>query len=88
MKRIALIFTCFLINVFCIFSQENKITKVFVLAGQSNMEGAADALDLTEVDLEDLKIAQKNILLAYNGSKPKPLHVTIPEDWKKKKIQA
>ena len=87
MKRIALIFTCFLINVFCIFSQENKITKVFVLAGQSNMEGAADALDLTEVDLEDLKIAQKNILLAYNGSKPKPLHVTIPADWKKKKYK-
>ena len=87
MKRIGLIFTFFLISVFCVFSQESNITKVFILAGQSNMEGAADAVELSSIDLEDLKRAQKNVLLAYNGGDPKPLHVTIPADWKKKKYK-
>ena len=87
MKRISLIFACFLISVFYVFSQESEITKVFILAGQSNMEGAADAVELSSADLEDLQIAKKNILLAYNGGKPKPLHVTVPADWKKKKYK-
>ena len=41
------------------------------------MEGAADAVELSPADLEDLQKAKKNILLAYNGSRPKPLHVNF-----------
>ena len=63
MKRIGLIFTFFLISVFCVFSQESNITKVFILAGQSNMEGAADAVELSSIDLEDLKRAQTKLTL-------------------------
>ena len=59
MKRISLIFTFFLVSVFCVFSQESEITKVFILAGQSNMEGAADAVELSPADLEDLQKAKK-----------------------------
>ena len=33
------------------------------------MEGAADAVELSPADLEDLQKAKKNILLAYNGGR-------------------
>ena len=88
MKRFSIILFVFIAAPWFCFPQEtNTTTSVFILAGQSNMEGAADAVDLTKVDLEDLKRAQKNILLAYNGSRPKPLNITIPPDWKKKKYK-
>ena len=67
MKKISLIFACFLISVFYVFSQESNITKVFILAGQSNMEGAADAVKLSSIDLEDLKRAQKTLnIICFN----------------------
>ena len=88
MKRFSIILFVFIAAPWFCFPQEtNTTTSVFILAGQSNMEGAADAVDLTKVDLEDLKRAQKNILLAYNGGRPKPLNITIPPDWKKKKYK-
>lgn len=55
---------------------ENKKTKVFLLAGQSNMDGRAKASDLSEIDKERLKKAQKNVTLYYNFDDGKPLHVT------------
>jgi len=65
---------------------DDKIN-VFILAGQSNMAGAADASELSELDLQDLKNAQKNISFVYNGNKTIPLDITIPSDWKKKKYK-
>lgn len=60
---------------------------VFILAGQSNMAGAADASNLTSIDLIDLENAQKNISFVYNGNKSIPLNVISPPDWKRKKFQ-
>ena len=60
---------------------------VFILAGQSNMAGAADASNLSNVDLKDLEKAKENVSFVYNGNEAIPLNVTIPADWKKKKFE-
>ncbi|MDC1108832.1 sialate O-acetylesterase [Flavobacteriaceae bacterium] len=65
---------------------DDKIN-VFIFAGQSNMAGAADASNLSNVDLIDLEKAKENVSFVYNGNKAVPLNVTIPADWKKKKFQ-
>ena len=65
---------------------DDKIN-VFILAGQSNMTGAADASNLSKVDLKDLENAKKNVSFIYNGNDAVPLNITIPADWKKKKFQ-
>ena len=60
---------------------------VFILAGQSNMAGAADASYLSNVDVKDLEKAKENVSFVYNGNEAIPLNVTIPADWKKKKFE-
>ena len=60
---------------------------VFILAGQSNMAGAADASNLSNVDLKDLENAKENVSFVENGNEAVPLNVTIPPDWKKKKFE-
>ena len=60
---------------------------VFILAGQSNMVGAADASNLSNVDLKDLENAKENVSFVENGNEAVPLNVTIPPDWKKKKFK-
>ena len=60
---------------------------VFILAGQSNMVGAADASNLSNVDLKDLENAKENVSFVENGNEAVPLNVTIPPDWKKKKFE-
>lgn len=52
--------------------------KVFLLAGQSNMDGRGDGSKLSQQDLLALKRAQKNVLFAYNGKAAEPLYVTTP----------
>ena len=42
--------------------------KVFLLAGQSNMDGRGDASKLTLQDYQELELAQKNIRYYYKGS--------------------
>jgi hypothetical protein len=63
---------------------ENRKTKVFLLAGQSNMDGRAKASDLSEIDKKRLNKAQKNVTLYYNFDEGKPLHITKSSDYIKK----
>lgn len=65
---------------------DDKIN-VFIFAGQSNMAGAANASNLTKVDVKDLENAQRNISFVNNGNKSIPLNVTTPPAWKRKKFQ-
>ena len=76
---------------------DDKIN-VFIFAGQSNMVGsdskvrdiknfAANASNLTKVDVKDLENAQRNISFVNNGNKSIPLNVTTPPAWKRKKFQ-
>ena len=65
---------------------DNKIN-VFIFAGQSNMAGAANASNLTKVDVKDLENAQRNISFVNNGNKSIPLNVTTPPAWKRNKFQ-
>ena len=51
-------------------------TKVFLLAGQSNMDGRAKASGLSEEDKDRLKKAQRNVTLYYNFGEGKPLDTT------------
>lgn len=53
-----------------------KKTKVFLLAGQSNMDGRARAFNLTKDDKARIKKAQHNVTLYYNHQKPVPLQAT------------
>ena len=54
----------------------SKKTKVFLLAGQSNMDGRAKASGLSEKDKLRLQKAQRNVTLFYNFSEGKPLDST------------
>ena len=47
-------------------SESAEKIKVFILAGQSNMEGRADANKLLPPDLEQLSEVQKKVQLAFN----------------------
>ena len=90
MKFIPKFLLIFFISYLSSYSQiqlsDDKIN-VFILAGQSNMAGAADASNLTKVDLKDLEKAKKNISFVYNGNNSTPLELTVPPDWKRKKFQ-
>lgn len=57
-------------------TEQTKKTKVFLLAGQSNMDGRAKASGLSEIDKQRLKKAQKNVTLYYNFNEGKPLDTT------------
>ena len=90
MKFIPNFLLIFFISYLSSYSQiqlsEDKIN-VFILAGQSNMAGAANAYNLTKLDIKDLENAQRNILFVNNGNKSIPLNVTTPPAWKRKKFQ-
>jgi hypothetical protein len=85
-KFLLLFFTGYLSCYSQVVLSDDKIN-VFILAGQSNMAGAADASNLTNVDLKDLEKAKENVSFVYNGNEAVPLNVTIPPDWKKKKFE-
>ena len=85
-KFLLLFFTGYLSCYSQVVLSDDKIN-VFILAGQSNMAGAADASNLSNVDLKDLEKAKENVSFVYNGNKAVPLNVTVPADWKKKKFQ-
>lgn len=77
-------------------SQDVKKTKVFLLAGQSNMDGRGAASSLTKDDLKQLAFAQKRIHFYYkgtvnNGKEPLiidgPLDVTDPWPFVKDKFR-
>lgn len=57
-------------------TESTKKTKVFLLAGQSNMDGRAKASGLSEVDKQRLKKAQNNVTLYYNFDEGNPLDTT------------
>ena len=90
MKLLSKFLLLFFIGNLSCYSQvvlsDDKIN-VFILAGQSNMTGAADASNLSKVDLKDLENAKENVSFVYNGKEAVPLNVTIPADWKKKKFE-
>jgi len=83
-----LIIICFFLGLTNINSQENKKTKVFLLAGQSNMDGRAKASGLSEIDKKRLKAAQNNVTLYYNFSEGKPLDTAKAEKHTGKKFGA
>lgn len=57
-----------------------KKIKVFLFAGQSNMEGRADGRKLTDEDQARLREAQKRVQLAFNREPIHPLDVVSPSD--------
>ena len=57
-----------------------KKIRVFIFAGQSNMEGRADGTKLSPEDKARLLDAQKRIQLAYNRQPIRPLDRVIPPD--------
>ncbi len=58
--------------------EPGKKIKVFLLAGQSNMEGRADGNKLNLQDRERLSRAQENVQLAFNNNPVCPLRVVKP----------
>lgn len=58
--------------------ESEKKIKVFLLAGQSNMEGRADASKLEPQDLERLSKVQEKVELAYNKEPIGPLRAVKP----------
>ena len=66
----SLVFTGFILiaTMLNVSAQQAKKIKVFLFAGQSNMDGRGDASMLTEEDLNGLSFAQKRIQFYYKGS--------------------
>lgn len=56
----------------------DMVTEVFLLAGQSNMDGRGDGGQLTPEDRLRLDAARDRVSLAYNGRRPAPLDVSVP----------
>ena len=69
------------------FETEKKI-KVFLLAGQSNMDGRARAYNLTFEDKTRIKKAQENVILYYNHKDPVPLQATKVANHTARKFEA
>ncbi len=57
-----------------------KTIKVFLLAGQSNMEGRADGTKLSEDDQARLRAARERVWLAFNGQPVRPLAAYTPSE--------
>jgi hypothetical protein len=57
-----------------------KKIKVFLFAGQSNMEGRADGTKLTEAEQARLRATQNQIAFAFNGQPVGPLDVYAPSE--------
>lgn len=70
----------------CAYSHElqrpdsGKRVKVFLFAGQSNMEGRANGGELTKQDRERLNKVQNRVQLAFNHEPIHPLDVVSPSD--------
>lgn len=60
--------------------EAGKKIRVFIFAGQSNMEGRADGTKLSTADKARLLDAQKRIQLAYNRQPIRPLDSVVPPD--------
>ena len=58
--------------------ERGKKIKVFILAGQSNMEGRADGNTLTSQDRERLRKVQGRVQLAFNYRPIRALDVVNP----------
>jgi carbohydrate esterase-like sialic acid-specific acetylesterase len=58
--------------------EHGKKVRVFLLAGQSNMEGRADGGKLTPQDRKRLEKAQDRVQLAFNGEPLRALDVVKP----------
>lgn len=79
-KKLAFLSLSFLLLISCNAQKQivntQKKTKVFFLAGQSNMDGRARAFNLTKEDRERINKAQNNVTLYYNHQDPVGLQPT------------
>lgn len=72
---------------FNVFAQVNsKIKKVFLLSGQSNMEGRADGAQLSKEDLQRLDNVADRVQFFYNHHPVTPLQLTTPKKYIKRKF--
>ena len=76
----------FVLSITMVCQAQNEKIKVFLLAGQSNMDGRGDGGKLTDKDLSLLKKAQENILFAYNRKNITPLKITTPKPFHAQKF--
>lgn len=83
---ICIIFFSFFFN--SILVAQNKKIKVFLLAGQSNMDGRARAYNLSENDKVRLEKASKKVTLFYNHQPEVALQVTKANNYQKNKFEA
>lgn len=63
-----------------------KSKKVFLFAGQSNMEGRADGAQLAQEDLQRLDNIADRIQFYYNHQPVTPLQLTTPKNYIKRKF--
>ena len=76
--KISVFLILFLI-VNCFAQEKTTVKKVFFLAGQSNMDGRADADQISDADLKRLDAVKDRIQFYYNGKKGVPLQISLAE---------
>lgn len=86
---IPLFFVCFL-TFPCvaqkIVQEESEKKRVFLFAGQSNMEGRADGAQLSEADINRLEKVGNRVQFFYNKQPATPLQLTTPSSSIQKKF--
>ncbi|MFC2109186.1 sialate O-acetylesterase [Bacteroidota bacterium] len=84
MQKIIISLACVLFMGAGVYGQKTK--KVFFLAGQSNMEGRADADKISSKDLARLDAVKDRVQFYYNNKKVSSLQTTIPPKYIQKKF--
>lgn len=85
-KRLCLLAVCLCLSALS-FARDTGRTRVFLLGGQSNMDGRGDGSKLTEEDQRRLDAVKDRVQLAYNMEPVRPLGVTIPQPWTARKFK-
>ncbi|WP_152286842.1 sialate O-acetylesterase [Flavicella marina] len=67
--------------------KKNLTQKVFFFAGQSNMEGRADADKISSEDFQRLEAVKNRIQFYYNDQKVSPLKITLGNSYVQKKFK-
>ena len=90
MNRLTLLFLIGLMLISCSNPKEIKAEthkkKVFLFAGQSNMDGRGNGAQLSKNDLERLARVADRILFYYNHKPVTPLQLTTPSEFVQKKF--
>tara|TARA_B100000809_G_C15115024_1_gene522095 strand:+ start:544 stop:1419 length:876 start_codon:yes stop_codon:yes gene_type:complete len=86
MRIVKLLVVCFLFVQVLVAQKETPVKKVFFFAGQSNMDGRADADKISDKDFKRLEAVKDRVQFYYNNQAVTPLQITTSSKGTQKKF--